>query len=1544
MDIDIVNTILRLCYEQQTCLFEVSLLCDYCLKQHICTNSKHVLASIRNYMEIFKISRDRNRIEFFMPFEICRNYFLNSPCQTNGDICPNLHVCYDYFYTNACRRSISCPYPHELTERSHGNNLGSLNNLDLDGLTKAFRVYCQSKKHSYNHISSGMSLSRGSQVTPSASLINNAYISSTSSSSSSSSNNTWRLINTPQVSSNASWKANHRTTFTSKLLHSTQLQQTTSRNLEKGLQICWTPLQDIQTHFIEVVFSNPGKSNGGPIRTHTLYQHLGIAQLFYQHTDIIDRVINRGPVTFQSFTFTSRLLQRTIDTRHLCFLNMSLDTSYIPLYIDTVSMPYKTNHFEYYHNDQQTIVVEYDEDIDFSKISSNVRNHPECSGLPIKCIQLYHPETLLIEYDQEYSEDEIKKIFKNGRIFHIKIYTFCAFVHFYSHDDNDIHKTESVPITHEQSEILSESELVIEEDISPIKSTGEEILNEENLPSDIDENIENEIQASDDDFHDLPSEFDDDDLFLDETIDTNGDMEFLRSAAKNLMSSLAEMEAASSNANTLDAPHSLLYGDDYIVTIKSRRFAIAFLDYTQFRVEKQRNPDKFRLLASLKKQTNHNQINQKKRKDTKQRDDDTPSPISNIESDLLATLDTKSNKKKRNKRNKKKKNTYNNTKDKSEPIIESGNDGEEDEEDETSHVINNQEYSKNDFPTQRLPHVYLDDDLKPCIVVTGEEHHDENEQEMSEHDDWHNIVAGGKPVLVSKKSKNRKQHKGEKPKVEAIEQIITTSTVPVSNVRSNPSVTDSNSVIIPANYRGFLHHPKLYETFRLRLRRSFPSINIRLESDTYTIIIDGNNKLTVQQCLQYLHTIQTFKHSLFISFDNFPSTTVTDIIRMQQSTAQVKLISDANYNRIFRSTDRLIDYQLKQQYNQQQCIYCRRSRKQFKITYLEFPREKQSIKEINESIQQRILQLLNTRFTYIAIALSADLMTTKRWAEFYKNLIQHKDMNKTLLIRKINTIIQVYGLHAHVQQIQTLITKFLDTNRYETDIIETEQASGIFSLFKQDFHEMENLDIFREAELRFVYYHHRHTLFFQCFQEKFETVKTRIQNMRSHLSTILLPVKSPILSRHYSKSNELQTIAATSACIITIEKRVDQTRSNDNLISLKIIGQSSDHTTKAQRLIKEFEEQKYSTQRIQNNDIHLLNDQDFDVLRNECNTCNVSCTIDRGNNIFELEGLSGDFIQIEKIINDLCLIAARRALDDLLYSTQWIYYDGTTNKPVAFGEIIKQQLEKCFIRKQQGIVNLKDHTGRMRTFDFDKMIEIIHDKNSLIHVKIERRDSKNHQTVKLPTHWMPMTKSWDRILLAKRENTNEWKTNAEIQRLLKLPHMLPESWLIEIYRVQNPRMFQQYVAHRDNFAARSQATERILYRLTQDNLVDDVCAHGFNQSHTDSSFSVYGHGCHFYCKAIDIARTATLLANSQIVPIHIQQQQQQQTPIKPSVRFLFVCKVLVGRYTRGEASMKTCPPGYDSLVDNIQSPEVFVTHHDAQVLPEYLIAYHSAIF
>ena len=75
---------------------------------------------------------------------------------------------------------------------------------------------------------------------------------------------------------------------------------------------------------------------------------------------------------------------------------------------------------------------------------------------------------------------------------------------------------------------------------------------------------------------------------------------------------------------------------------------------------------------------------------------------------------------------------------------------------------------------------------------------------------------------------------------------------------------------------------------------------------------------------------------------------------------------------------------------------------------------------------------------------------------------------------------------------------------------------------------MENDENLRAVELHFIYRSRRKLLSFQCFQEKFEMVRSRLNKLRSDLSTIILPIKSPVLSRYFSKSNELQRIAGRS--------------------------------------------------------------------------------------------------------------------------------------------------------------------------------------------------------------------------------------------------------------------------------------------------------------------------------------------------------------------------------------------------------------------------------
>lgn len=87
--------------------------------------------------------------------------------------------------------------------------------------------------------------------------------------------------------------------------------------------------------------------------------------------------------------------------------------------------------FLYFKMNQCVLFVKFK---DFSKISANIRQRPECNGFMINCTQLYLPETLFIEHEKDYSEDNIAQLFNKKRIFHIKSYSYCSFVHFYSHE------------------------------------------------------------------------------------------------------------------------------------------------------------------------------------------------------------------------------------------------------------------------------------------------------------------------------------------------------------------------------------------------------------------------------------------------------------------------------------------------------------------------------------------------------------------------------------------------------------------------------------------------------------------------------------------------------------------------------------------------------------------------------------------------------------------------------------------------------------------------------------------------------------------------------------------------------------------------------------------------------------------------------------------------------------------------------------------------------------------------------------------------------
>lgn len=71
------------------------------------------------------------------------------------------------------------------------------------------------------------------------------------------------------------------------------------------------------------------------------------------------------------------------------------------------------------------------------------------------------------------------------------------------------------------------------------------------------------------------------------------------------------------------------------------------------------------------------------------------------------------------------------------------------------------------------------------------------------------------------------------------------------------------------------------------------------------------------------------------------------------------------------------------------------------------------------------------------------------------------------------------------------------------------------------------------------------------------------------------------------------------------------------------------------------------------------------------------------------------------------------------------------------------------------------------------------------------------------------------------------------------------------------------------------------------------------------------------------------------------------TPGSHGKKRMYLVRVLAGEYTKGANALMVPPPKdpqdptvpYDSVVDNMSNPSIFVIFYDAHAYPEYLITY-----
>ncbi|XP_029634966.1 protein mono-ADP-ribosyltransferase PARP15-like [Octopus sinensis] len=153
---------------------------------------------------------------------------------------------------------------------------------------------------------------------------------------------------------------------------------------------------------------------------------------------------------------------------------------------------------------------------------------------------------------------------------------------------------------------------------------------------------------------------------------------------------------------------------------------------------------------------------------------------------------------------------------------------------------------------------------------------------------------------------------------------------------------------------------------------------------------------------------------------------------------------------------------------------------------------------------------------------------------------------------------------------------------------------------------------------------------------------------------------------------------------------------------------------------------------------------------------------------------------------------------------------------------------------------------------------------------------------------------------------------------------LPSYRIIKIERIQNKTLYQGYQALKRKFEAKNpNITNEVdgLWHGTAERAVKGINKSGFNHSYCGRNATAYGEGVYF---ARDIQYSAS---------------DTYSTPDHQGTKRIYQCSVLVGRVMRGQHGLKVLQESYNSAVDNIHRPNIYVSFHDSQAYPNYLITF-----
>ncbi|XP_053097853.1 protein mono-ADP-ribosyltransferase PARP12 [Pangasianodon hypophthalmus] len=203
------------------------------------------------------------------------------------------------------------------------------------------------------------------------------------------------------------------------------------------------------------------------------------------------------------------------------------------------------------------------------------------------------------------------------------------------------------------------------------------------------------------------------------------------------------------------------------------------------------------------------------------------------------------------------------------------------------------------------------------------------------------------------------------------------------------------------------------------------------------------------------------------------------------------------------------------------------------------------------------------------------------------------------------------------------------------------------------------------------------------------------------------------------------------------------------------------------------------------------------------------------------------------------------------------------------------------------------------------------------------KPAPNSQMKTLPSHWNKAQTpeiGYKKLLLQK--DSSEYTA---IERLFNTT--MRGFGIQQIERIQNRALWEVFQWQKDLMKKNNtgnNVAEKQLFHGTDSKHIDAICLNNFDWRICGTHGTAYGKGSYF---ARDAKYSHSYTGDS-------------------TTRCMFVCRVLVGDYTLGNSSY-TRPPSkdggdtifYDSCVNDVHNPSIFVVFEKHQIYPEYLIKY-----